>query len=76
MGSDSEAESVADEEQSSQPSPSGSAEPNAGQHAGTASSPSPSRDTTAECSQDGADGAQSGEEEAAADIQVMPGGSI
>ena len=70
---DSEAESIAEEEQSSQPSPNGSAEPDAGQRPGTTGSPSPSRDTTAECSQDGADWAK--EEGAAAEIQVMPDGS-
>ena len=74
-GPESEAESIADDEQSSQPSPSHSAEPHAGHNPGWAGSPSPSRDTTAECSQDGSDGAQSTEEEASADMQVMPDGS-
>ena len=66
---------MADGEQSSQPSPSGSAEREAGRRTGTAGSPFPSGDTTAECSQYGTDGAHSAEEEVAADIQVMPGGS-
>lgn len=74
-GQGSEDKSIADDEQSSQPSPSGSAEPHAGQRPGRASSPSPSRDTTAECSQDGADEAEIVEEEASADMQVMPDGS-
>ena len=73
-GPESEAKSMADDEQSSQPCPSESAEPHSGQHPGRAGSPSLSRDTTAECSQDG-NGAQSAEEEASAEIQVMPDGS-
>ena len=71
-GPDSEAESMADEEWSSQPCPSGSAEPDPGQRSGSAGSPSPSRDTTAECSQDRTDVVQSAEEEAVAEMQVIP----